>query len=270
MKLLLPGKPYLIFQPEIAETLSINEAVVLQRLHYLLDKNSIFCEGHYWYFHTIEQWEKQFPFWSERTIIRIFSKLEKEGYIITSKHYNKMKIDRTKWYRINFDKFYFDFKGQLDNSERTTCQDRSCQCASQRTDNMSSPITKEVINIKERERKENTNVEMNLDPVSEIINYLNAKTSKQFKTNTNSKYIMERLQEGYTLDNLKQVVDLKASQWLHDSKMNMYLRPSTLFSMKNFENYLNESYEVPSHSPPEDYGFTKLDFTDGEDDDWAI
>jgi len=68
----------------------LNEALVLQQLHYLLQKSSILCDGHNWFFHTFQQWQKQSPFWSERTIIRIITKLEQEGYIISSKDYNKL------------------------------------------------------------------------------------------------------------------------------------------------------------------------------------
>ena len=36
------------------------------------------------------------------------------------------------------------------------------------------------------------------------------------------------------------VVDLKVSQWIHHAELNRFLRPSTLFSATNFENYVNE------------------------------
>ena len=35
------------------------------------------------------------------------------------------------------------------------------------------------------------------------------------------------------------MIDVKASQWLNDSKMSNFLRPETLFGSK-FEGYLNE------------------------------
>ena len=36
------------------------------------------------------------------------------------------------------------------------------------------------------------------------------------------------------------MIDIKTSQWLNDKKMNIYLRPKTLFNASNFESYLNE------------------------------
>ena len=54
-------------------------------------------DGKYWIYNTIEAWHKQFPFWSISTIKRIISNLEKEKLIITG-NFNKISIDRTKWY----------------------------------------------------------------------------------------------------------------------------------------------------------------------------
>ena len=72
------------------------------------------------------------------------------------------------------------------------------------------------------------------------IAYLNQKTGKSFKfVEKNVNFVKSRLKEGYTLEDFKQVIDLKVSQWLHDANMSKYLRPETLFGTK-FEGYLNE------------------------------
>lgn len=72
------------------------------------------------------------------------------------------------------------------------------------------------------------------------IAYLNQKTGKSFKfVEKNINFVKLRLKEGYTLEDFKQVIDLKVSQWIHDTNMSKYLRPETLFGTK-FEGYLNE------------------------------
>ena len=72
------------------------------------------------------------------------------------------------------------------------------------------------------------------------IAYLNQKTGKSFKfVEKNINFVKSRLKEGYTLEDFKQVIDLKVSQWIHDTNMIKYLRPETLFGTK-FEGYLNE------------------------------
>lgn len=85
----------------------------------------------------------------------------------------------------------------------------------------------------------------------EIIEYLNYATGKSFKYTSRSarKYITARLNEGWSINNFKTVIETKASQWKYDKKMSTYLRPETLFSLK-FEAYLNEE---PSGLPIELY-----------------
>ncbi len=96
----------LVFNPELAKKIGLNEAIILHQIKYWCDINKSkkvnYVDGYYWTFNTFEQWQEQFPFWSLSTIKRTISKLEKDGYIISS-NYNKKGFDRTKWYRINDD-----------------------------------------------------------------------------------------------------------------------------------------------------------------------
>ena len=75
--------------------------------------------------------------------------------------------------------------------------------------------------------------------------YLNEKTKSKFdpKNKSNQDLVRARFNEGRTLDQFKQVIDKKAGEWLTDEKMMKYLRPSTLFSRTNFENYINEAHK---------------------------
>lgn len=79
-------------------------------------------------------------------------------------------------------------------------------------------------------------------PYEEIVMYLNEKTRKSYKHKTakTRNLIKARFNDGFTLDDFKQVIDIKSSQWLKDSHMSQYLRPETLFGTK-FEGYLNEN-----------------------------
>lgn len=113
-------------------------------------------------------------------------------------------------------------------------------------------------------------VEKNLDLASEVINYLNQKTSKNFKatSSTTQKLINGRVNDGYTLEDFKRVIDIKSSQWLK-TEMNIYLRPNTLFNSTNFENYLNENtsprVQQTSTSTPVVPQPIELNFNAGED-----
>jgi len=83
-------------------------------------------------------------------------------------------------------------------------------------------------------------------PYQEIINYLNSKTSKQFKSTTPStrNFIDQRWTDGFRFDDFKKVIDNKLVDWLNDPTRNIYLRPQTLFGTK-FESYLNEKTDIP-------------------------
>ena len=78
-------------------------------------------------------------------------------------------------------------------------------------------------------------------PYKEIIDYLNLKTNSNYKysTNKSKELIKARFNEGFNLEDFKKVIDIKTNEWINNDKMNIYLRPNTLFGT-NFENYLNQ------------------------------
>jgi len=82
----------------------------------------------------------------------------------------------------------------------------------------------------------------NKEIVEEIIAYLNEKANKHFRTTNKEaiKLINGRLSEGYSISDLKAVIDNRVEKWLNDEKMNEYLRPSTLFRPSKFEAYYND------------------------------
>lgn len=87
---------------------SLDEAIVLNQLNYWIERNKDanrnFHDGNYWVYNSYESWKKQdFPVWSATKIKRIFTSLESKG-IILSANYNKLAIDKTKWYTIDYEK----------------------------------------------------------------------------------------------------------------------------------------------------------------------
>lgn len=77
-------------------------------------------------------------------------------------------------------------------------------------------------------------------PYSDVIDYLNERTGKKYKSTTkkNQTVIRARTDEGFNLDDFKKVIDNKVSEW-KGTDMEKYLRPETLFGTK-FEGYLNQ------------------------------
>ena len=101
---LLISEPPLIVLPSLARLVGLNEAIILQQVHYWLQRSSNIKDGHRWVYNSYPNWYKQMPVWKSETTMRTaFKRLEKQGLLITA-NYNKAGFDKTKWYRIDYDK----------------------------------------------------------------------------------------------------------------------------------------------------------------------
>lgn len=78
------------------------------------------------------------------------------------------------------------------------------------------------------------------DPTEEVVNHLNRRAGTQYKPTTANtrKLVKARLKEGFTVEDMKLVIDKKCADWLNNPEMARFLRPNTLFGNK-FEGYLN-------------------------------
>lgn len=99
----------------------------------------------------------------------------------------------------------------------------------------------EYINTKEKILPKG-NIQKKAYPYEDVIKYLNEKTGKKFRVQSkeSQKLIRARMDEGFTIDDFTTVIDVKTREWLSDPKMANFLQPSTLFSAKHFEEYLNQ------------------------------
>ena len=89
-------------------------------------------------------------------------------------------------------------------------------------------------------------IEPKNDPVAEVVYYLRDKTGYKYKpeTKTTQKLINARLKEGYTVNDLKRIIDVKAAEWLDVPSMRRYLSPDTLFNQTKAEKYLIQAKEA--------------------------
>lgn len=112
-------------------------------------------------------------------------------------------------------------------------------------------------------KESNTNNQAQPDTLAqqrrEIIEYLNKKTDSKFKPNAkgNKSVIDPRLKEGYTVDDMKMIIDAMYSKW-HGNKFSNgsmgddYLRPETLFRVSKIEGYLNIARKMKKQQKPDD------------------
>lgn len=82
------------------------------------------------------------------------------------------------------------------------------------------------------------------ETVFEIIEYLNGKTGSSFRSTTKVtiRLIKARVNEGFTVEDFKTVIDNMKAKWT-GTKFQQYLVPTTLFGSK-FEAYLNQRKEM--------------------------
>lgn len=227
-KLLINENPLMIV-PSLAVKIGVNEAVVLQQIHYWLGVSKHKIEGRKWVYNTYEDWQKQFPFWSISTIKRTIHSLENLG-ILVSDNWNSSKLDKTKWYTIDYEALQ-----KIEQSvEPSLTQHEPSEGSDWNTVEFS--LSKAIPEIPSK----NTS-EKKIIPFADIIQYLNEKTGKSYKADSRKtkELIQARFSESFTLEDFKKVIDLKAAEWQHDTHWNKFLRPETLFGTK-FESYLNQ------------------------------
>lgn len=81
---------------------------------------------------------------------------------------------------------------------------------------------------------------ISIEEIKGIIEYLNLKTNSHYKytTDKTQSLIKARINDGFTLNDFKIVIDNKCEEWI-GTDFEKFLRPETLFSNK-FESYLNQ------------------------------
>jgi hypothetical protein len=147
----------LIINTDLALVLGdLNEAIVLNQLNYWLGINKKagknFIDDRYWVYNSYSDWKaKDFPYWSEKTIQRTFTRLENKG-VVVSANYNKLGIDKTKWYTIDteklqelVDKFNSDEDKMTNRQDNMTDRQDKMTCREGQNDRPLPEITTENI-----------------------------------------------------------------------------------------------------------------------------
>lgn len=97
-RLLVPEPPLLVL-PKLAAEIGLNEAIVLNQLHFWTTRAAGRRDDG-WIYNTVAAWREQFPFWSEDTIKRTWASLKKQGIVEVQQ---RRGSDRTNSYRVVYD-----------------------------------------------------------------------------------------------------------------------------------------------------------------------
>ena len=253
--------------PALAVEIGLNESIVLLQIEYWISVSQHFIDGQRWTYQSVREMQKKvFPFWSIATINRTVQSLLQKGYIIEG-NFNKAKYDKTRWFALNFEKLselksiaiQYD-TGVFQNETRSTQNETHSTQNETTIPETTTENTTEIDNILSFEEIE---PQKDVIPYQEIVDYLNLKagTSYRHSTSSTQKLIRARWNEGFRLDDFKQVIDNMTAKWKGDPKMEQYLRPQTLFGTK-FESYLQTTSKTkPKEDDPydeDDWGFKKV------------
>jgi len=273
MSLLMPSRP-IVINPDLAYSIGLNEAIALQQVNYWLKETNSGLErdGVRWIYNTNEQWLEQFPFWSESTLKRTFTRLKTLG-VLKIEQLNKSQRDMTNYYTINYESELLD-EVKVTKSKSSKCARPSGQnelmeqvsvkrsTGSKRTAVIRSKCTDVLTENTTESTTENktSSCPVALQPDPEVLitdnailvlTHLNQVSGSRYqKSKTSLENIRGRLREGFSVDDLKMVIDLKHEHWSGNDDQYQYMRPETLFGPKKFESYLQSASRWDSKGRP--------------------
>ncbi|MGS6422168.1 conserved phage C-terminal domain-containing protein [Enterobacter hormaechei] len=264
MSLLMPSRP-IVINPDLAYSIGLNEAIALQQVNYWLKETTSGLErdGVRWIYNTNEQWLEQFPFWSESTLKRTFTRLKNLG-VLKVEQLNKSQRDMTNYYTINYE------SELLDEVKVTKSKSSKCTLPSGQNEPMEEVKVERSIGSKrtalirsnctdvltENTTENTTDIKNPICPVApqpdgdvlitdqakQVLTHLNQVTSSRYQVSTTSlQNIRARIGEGFTVEELSLVVDYCNAKWSDDLTMASYLRPQTLFQPTKFPAYLKSA-----------------------------
>lgn len=89
------------------------------------------------------------------------------------------------------------------------------------------------------------------DSAIEVLTHLNQVSGSRYQKSRRSlEHIRARLREGFTVNDMKLVIDLKHEHWRDNDEFYQYMRPETLFGPKKFEGYLQRAINWEAKGRP--------------------
>ncbi|KZL94070.1 hypothetical protein [Clostridium magnum] len=72
VNILIKENNLMVFQPKLAKLLGLNETIILNQIHYWLEKKKNIIDGRPWVYNTYENWQEQICFLSVSTITPLY------------------------------------------------------------------------------------------------------------------------------------------------------------------------------------------------------
>ncbi|HGE7613834.1 TPA: conserved phage C-terminal domain-containing protein [Bacillus cereus] len=262
----ISGQENIVVVPKLFVKLTgdLTTAILLNQIVFYSDKSKR-TDGYF--YKSYKEWEEEVCL-TKRQVSYSTAKLKEMGLVETK--LMKANGAPTLHYKLDYDK--------LVQWIVTNCNNGKSQNVTIDSNNMSQSLTEittktttEITTLKDNMSSDQKERSKDCIPYEDVVSYLNKKVGKSFKHKTakTRSLIKARFKDGFTIDDFKKVIDIKAAQWLTDSNMSQYLRPETLFGNK-FEGYVNEKIKgVGSNASSSRVGskdssfINKYDFTKG-------
>jgi len=233
LKQLLMSSSYFVLNKQIVKAIGIESGFLLTTL---IEASDGLANEDGWFYKTAPSLEEETGL-SNHKQSKIIEELTKLGILEQENKGMPMK----RYFRINFQKIEeLVFKKDLKNSKPSNeeIEKQGFKNFESKDLKNSNACIEKISNNKEYINN-NLNKELN-NIYKEAIDYLNQKAGTKYKSSSKNttKHIKARLNDGYTLEDFKSVIDKKCSEWLN-TDMEKYLCPDTLFGAK-FEKYLNQ------------------------------
>ena len=260
---LLKPDGYIMANKTIIKLCGLHEAILLGSLcsrqsywneHWNVDKYGKF-DGYF--FCTIEELEDETTL-SGYFQRNAFKNLEEKGFIKTSLR----GVPAKKYFKVVESKLIDTFIKGIDCKNETDLNSSNEHGEELEVNRVNTNNNKEnnnknnnknysetKVSQKKKSKKESDSFIKYKAEVIEIISYLNDKLGTRYRPNSGaaSKHIPSRLEEGFTVEDFKTIIDKKYDDW-HGTEWEKFLRPNTLFAPSHFEDYLNQKtkYKKPS------------------------
>ena len=155
-----------------------------------------------------------------RTIVKYLKQLEEKGLIEIKKNNGKVNV-------------YYLKNVTTPPTKNVGTKNATANFAEEPpTKNVGTPPTN-FAGITIHNEKDTKNNTQYIKEIDEVVNHLNEKAGTKYKSTSKNttRHIQARINEGYTLEDFKTVIDKKCSEWLN-TDMEKYLCPETLFGSK--------------------------------------
>lgn len=229
------------FSVDLAKIYGIEEAIILDNIAYWVYINKAnennYNDGKYWTYNSAKALSQIFIYMSEKKIQRLLARLEELGLIISG-NYNKLSIDKTKWYALSdeMEQFYFGFR-----------LDKNVQWRLDKNVQPIPNINNIIIDINNKTNLNNNinnNISCSFEKIFDTLWQLYPK--KQGKGQVSDK--TKRKIADIGVEEMTRAINRFVRQMDKEGRPKQYIMQGSTFFNSGYVDYLDCNYDAPEHA----------------------